>query len=365
MRGLTFHGNEDVRVDDVPDPRIERPTDAVVRVTLAGICGSDLHIYHAGAQFGFAPGGRLGHEFIGIVEEVGPEVAGLAPGDEVMASCCVCDGTCTYCAEGLQSSCASWSLFGWAPRVWQHGGAVEGGQSEFVRVPLAASTLHPIPESLRGEARRPTVLPLVDVMSTAWHGLVGAGVQPGDRVVVIGDGAVGLSAVHGAAAKDASAVICLGHHPDRLERATALGATAVVTSRDTEEIRAQVMELTGGEGAHAVIDTISGTASMEAAHACVRAGGAISCLGMDHFMGKTPAINWFDQFLRNIRITGGLVPGPHYFDELLGLVEAGRLDPAPMLTHTLPIDRAAEGYRMMEERREGVVKVAVAPGLAA
>ncbi len=361
MRGLTFHGEQDVRVEEVPDAALEKPTDAVVRMTMAGICGSDLHILNAGTAFGFEPGTRLGHEFIGTVEEVGPEVTGLRPGDRVLASCRILDGTCPMCHEHLHSSCDSWSLFGWAPRTWQHDGLVQGGQSEYVRVPLAATTLTTMPEALSGMDRQRTMLPLVDVMSTGWHGLRSAGMKAGANVVVIGDGAVGLCAVHGARALDANAVICLGHHEDRLAVAGELGASGVVTSRDTDEIREQVMEMTGGEGAHVVVDSISGKASMAAAHATVRAGGAIACLGMDHFMQNVPEVNWFDQFLRNITITGGLVPGPAYMPELLDAVIAGRLDPAPVLTTELPLEDAADGYRRMQSREEGVIKVCLTP----
>lgn len=361
MRGLTFHGTQDVRVDDVPDPSIEQPTDAIVRVTMAGICGSDLHIYNAGGAFAFTPGSRLGHEFVGTVEAVGPEVSGLAAGDRVMSSCSVACGECTWCREGLASSCVRWSMFGWSPRTWQHGGPVQGGQSEFVRVPLAATTLHPMPESLAAEGREASLLPLVDVMSTGWHGLTAAGTAPGQSVVVIGDGAVGLAAVHGARAKGAERIVCLGHHADRLATATALGATLVVDSRDDDEIASAVKDHTGGEGAHVVVDSISGPESMASAHACVRPGGTIACLGMDHFMGKTPSVNWFDQFVRNISVTGGLVPGKRYFPELLGLLEAGTIDPAPMLSHTLPLDQAADGYALMATRAEGVTKVALRP----
>ncbi len=361
MKGLTFQGAANVEVIDVPDAQLIQPTDAIVKVTLAAICGSDLHIFNAGEAFGFPAGSRLGHEFIGTVEEVGSEVKGLKRGDRVMSSCSVADGTCVYCQEDLASSCVGWSLFGWAPRVWQHGGETQGGQSEYVRVPFAATTLRVIPESLAGTDRETTVLPLVDVMSTGMHGLHSAGTQPGQNVVVIGDGAVGLSAVHSAAAIGAANVICLGHHPDRLAIATTLGATEIITTRDNDEIKERVYELTEGQGAHVVVDSISSPESMATAHAAVRAGGAISCLGMDHFMGRTPEINWFDQFLRNVTITGGLVPGPAYFHQLLDLVEAGRLDPAPLLTHQLDLSDGAEGYAMMAERRNGVVKVALRP----
>ena len=194
-----------------------------------------------------------------------------------------------------------------------------------------------------------------------WHGLTSAGAAPGQSVVVIGDGAVGLAGVHGARAKGAERIVALGHHADRLATATELGATLTVESRDVDEIKQLVMEHTGGEGAHVVVDSISSPGSMATAHACVRPGGTIACLGMDHFMGSTPTINWFDQFLRNISVTGGLVPGPRYLSELLGLVEQGKLDPAPMLSHTIPLAEAADGYKLMAERAEGVTKVALRP----
>jgi threonine dehydrogenase-like Zn-dependent dehydrogenase len=361
MRGLTFQANENVQVTDVSDPGLLESTDAVVRITMAGICGTDLHALHAGEQFGLSPGGRLGHEFLGTVEEVGAAVTAVAPGDRVLAAVCVSCGECVYCREGMRSSCVKMSMFGWAPRLWGYGGDVQGGQSQFARVPLADANLIKIPESLSAPEHETRLLPLIDVMSTGWHGLVAGRVQAGHNVVVIGDGAVGLSAVHGARAMGAENIICLGHHPDRLAAAEKLGATVIGTSRDTDELKELVMANTDGQGAHTVVDTISGTASMATAHATVRAGGSIACLGMDHFMGKTPEVNWFDQFLRNITVTGGLVHGPAYLPELLRLSENGTIDPSPMISHTLPMEEAPSGYRMMAERAEGVIKVAVQP----
>jgi len=218
-----------------------------------------------------------------------------------------------------------------------------------------------MPEALQDAGREATLLPHDDEMNTGWHGLTAAGAAPGQSVVVIGDGAVGLAGVHGARAKGAERIVALGHHADRLATATTLGATLTVDSRDDEEIKQLVMEHTGGEGAHVVIDSISSPGSMATAHATVRPGGTIACLGMDPVMGSTPAINWFDQFLRNISVTGGLVPGPRYIPELLELVQAGTLDPAPMLSHRLPLTEAAEGYRLMAARAEGVTKVALTP----
>jgi alcohol dehydrogenase len=359
MRGLTFHGDRDVRVDELPEPTVQAPTDALVRVTMAGICGSDLHVYNAGAAFGFTEGTRLGHEFIGTVEAVGGDVRTVAPGDRVLSSVSVACEECSYCREGLFSSCERWSLFGWAPRVWAHGGVVEGAQSELMRVPLADGTLVGVPDELAGPEQELSTLPLVDMLSTAWHGLTGAGVEAGQAVVVIGDGAVGLSAVHGARAKGAEPIFSLGHHEDRLAVAERLGATHLVASREPEEIRERVREATTGRGAHVVVDTISGPASMRAAHAAVRPGGTIACLGMDHFMGKTPELDWRDQYLRNLRITGGLLPGPRYLRELIDLRVQGRLEPSPLLTHRLPLEEAPRGYAMMAAREPGVVKVAL------
>jgi threonine dehydrogenase-like Zn-dependent dehydrogenase len=290
----------------------------------------------------------MGHEYCGIVEEIGRDVRSVKRGQFVIGSFFASDNTCPHCRAGYQTSCMRKT-------------PVIGAQAPFVRVPLADGTLLPVPEALSDVEREASLLPLVDVMSTGWHGLTRAGAAPGQSVVVIGDGAVGLAGVHGAKAKGIERIVALGHHADRLATASVLGATLTIDSRDDEEIKQLVMEHTGGEGAHVVVDSISSPGSMATAHATVRPGGTIACLGMDHFMGSTPAINWFDQFLRNISVTGGLVPGPRYIPELLELVQAGTLDPAPMLSHRLPLTDAAEGYRLMAARAEGVTKVALTP----
>ena len=360
MRGLSFHADRDVRVDDVAEPTIEEPTDALVRVRMAGICGSDLHVYNAGAAFGFPPGTRLGHEFIGVVEAVGDEVRSLRSGDAVLSSPSVACRTASTAGRAFSPRASAGRSS--AGRRGPGSTAARSGWPIGTRAG-AARRRHPgrHARGARGARARCDAAPAgrhdVHRLARPHH----RGTAPGQSVAVIGDGAVGLSAVHGAVAKGAEAVICLGHHEDRLAVARRLGATHVVISREPEEIREQVMEATGGEGAHVVVDTISGIESMAAAHSCVRAGGTISCLGMDHFMGRTPTVNWFDQFLRNISITGGLVPGSRYLPELLDLVAAGRLEPSPVLTHRPPLDEAAEGYRLMADRVEGVVKVAVLP----
>jgi len=359
MRGVTFQGNGSIAVEDLPDPEILAPTDAVLEVTMAGICGSDLHILHAGEAFGFAHGARLGHEFLGTIQAVGREVTGFAPGDRVMVAVGVSCGVCVWCQEGLRASCEKMSIFGWAPRMWKHGGPVEGGQSQYARVPLAQSTLVKIPDALAAREHETKLLPLIDVMSTAMHGLVTGRLHPGDDVVVIGDGAVALSAVHCARAMGAENIICFGHHADRLAIAKTLGATMTSEVRDAQEIAEAVRGATRGQGARVVVDSVSNTDSMEAAHGSVRAGGTISCLGMDHFMGKTPSVNWYDQFVRNVTISGGLVPTGLYIPRLLELLAAGAIDPSPLLTDVMSLDQAVDGYARMAERREGALKVAL------
>jgi threonine dehydrogenase-like Zn-dependent dehydrogenase len=359
VRGVTFQGNGNVVVDDVAEPILLAPTDAIVKITMAGICGSDLHILNAGEAFGFEPGARLGHEFLGTLVEIGSDVRGFVPGDRVMVAVGVSCGHCVWCQEGIRASCEQMSIFGWTPRLWRHGGAVEGGQSEYARVPLAQTTMIKIPDAVAASEHEPKLVPIIDVMSTAMHGLVTGRLHPGDDVVVIGDGAVALSAVHCARALGAENIICFGHHADRLALARTLGATATSDVRDATEIAEFARNGTRGHGARVVVDSVSNTDSLQAAHGSVRPGGTISCLGMDHFMGKTPNVNWYDQFVRNITITGGLLPTGLYIPRLLELLAEGEIDPSPMLTNTLPLADAAEGYRMMAERRAGAVKVAI------
>jgi threonine dehydrogenase-like Zn-dependent dehydrogenase len=358
-----YHGDGDIRVDEVPEPGLREPTDALVRVTLAGICGSDLHFYRAGSALGFAPPERVGHEFVGEVLEVGAEVRGVRPGQAVVSSPSIADGSCEMCRERLYYACErGLGFFGYSGAFWHYGGPVEGGQSELVRVPFADYTLVPVPEELAAPELRPALVGIIDVMGTGWHGADAAGVAPGDDVLVVGDGAVGLCAAHAAVARGARRVILAGHHADRLAIGRTLGATDVVETRDPAEAGELVRGLTGGHGARVVIASVSGDAPLATAHACVKAGGVISCIGLDQAVGAPPGVDWMDQFLRNITITGGLVPGRRNVPHLMGLLAEGAIDPTPVFTHRLPLERAADGYRMMARREEGVVKVVLEPG---
>lgn len=360
MRAARYHGLRDVRVDTVPEPTILKGSDALVRVTKASICGSDLHFFNNGGDLGLQPGTRLGHEFVGVVEAVGADVSSLKAGDRVVAPFVFSDGTCFYCSRGLHSSCEHGGIFG-SPFWGEHaGGEVEGGQSEFVRVPEADGTLVVIPEALAGDAHDLKVLPLGDVFSTGYHGVVNAGVGRGSSVVVLGDGAVGVCAVQGAALRGAEVVIHVGHHDDRLAIAAANGATHTINARETDPEEA-IRELTGGRGADAVVETISSNVSLQRALAVARDGGGVAVLGMSHFFEPVDQ-PYSAAFMRNLHIHPGVCPSRAYIPELLDALAAGRIDPSVVLTHDLPLEDAARGFQIMDGREEGSIKVALTPG---
>lgn len=358
MRGLIFNGPDDVRVETVPDPSILTPNDALIRVTKAGICGTDLHIYHDGPNFGISPGCRLGHEFVGVVEDVGAEVRRVKRGDKIMSPFTLSCGQCHFCREELYTSCVIGGVYGAGENFWLPG-PVQGGQSEYVRVPLADGTLEVVPESLADEANDIRVLMLTDNFSTGYHAAVGAELRPGDVVMVIGDGAVGLLATHAASLFGPAALVLSGHHDDRLAIGERLGATHVVNSK-TGDPRALVAELTGGLGPNAVIDCIASPESMRLACETVRPGGTISWVGLGVFF-DAPDIPWDLAFLRNLKFHGGMAIVRRYLRHLWPLLEQGRIDPSLVVTDDLPLKDAATGYTLMANREAGSLKVAVSP----
>jgi threonine dehydrogenase-like Zn-dependent dehydrogenase len=360
MRGLVFNAPRDVSVTDVPDPAMLAPTDAIVRVTKAGICGSDMHIYNHGDAFGFDAGCRLGHEFVGIVDEVGSEVAGVRPGRRVVSPFWISCGVCHFCRKGLFTSCVNGGCFGFQA-FWPHGGNVEGGQSQYVRVPFADGTLVPVPDELADVDDR-VLLPLVDVFTTAYHAVKGSDLAHGQTALVIGDGAVGLLACQAARLLGGEHIVLAGHHDDRLAVGTQLGATHTVnTKADASALGDLLADLTDSLGPDVVIDAISSADSMAQATQIVQPGGTVSWVGMEVFLGA-PQLPWDLCFLRNLTIRGGVAPVRRYLPELWPLVASGELDPSPVLTHDLPLERAAEGYDIMATRAEGSVKVCVSPG---
>ncbi|MFI6049843.1 zinc-binding dehydrogenase [Streptomyces violascens] len=336
MRASTIHGHQDIRVEDVPDPVVRHPTDAVVRVTHACICGSDLLGYRSTAPRGASQ--RTGHEFIGVVEAVGADVTGTRPGDRVVAPFCWSDGSCPHCAAGVHTSCPRGGFFG------QPGS--DGGHGEAVRVPFADGTLVPVPDS--GHVPAAALLALSDVMGTGHHAALCAGVRPGATVAVIGDGAVGLCGVLAARRLGAERIIVVSRHADRAAVAVRFGATDVVTERGGHAVEA-VHELTRGLGAEAVLGAAGTGEAMHTALAVARDGGAIGFVGVPH--DGNEGVDFRQMFRRNVALRGGIAPVRAYLPELLADVLAGRLDPSPVFDLAISLEDVAEGYRAMDERR--------------
>ncbi|MFF2995166.1 zinc-dependent alcohol dehydrogenase family protein [Streptomyces sp. NPDC057950] len=346
MRATVIHGPNDIRIDEVPDPRIEHPADAVVRVVNACICGSDLWAYRGVASR--VAGQRIGHEFLGIVEETGSEVSGVRPGDFVVAPFVWSDGTCDFCREGLQTSCPHGGF-------WGEVGS-DGGQGEAVRVPYADGTLVQLPKEAAGDEKLlPGLLALSDVMSTGHHAALSARVRPGGTVAVVGDGAVGLCGVLAAHRLGAGRIIALGRHQARTDIARAFGATDVVADRGEAAVEA-VKELTGGQGAQAVLEAVGTEESMRTAISIARDGGAVGYVGVPH--GGSAGIDIGQMFDRNITLAGGVAPARAYIPELLPDVLSGAIDPGLVFDRTVGLDGVPDGYRAMDNRTALKVRIA-------
>jgi hypothetical protein len=344
MRATLIYGAGDVRVEHVPDPRLREPTDAVVRVLRSCICGSDLWPY--ASKPASEHGDRIGHEFLGVVEEVGSEVSGLKAGDVVVAPFVWADNTCDFCTEGLQTSCRHGGQWG-AP-------GVDGGQGEAVRVPLAQGTLVKLPVG-EDSALLPSLLTLSDVFSTGHHCAVTAGVSARTTVTVIGDGAVGLSAVLAAKRLGAERIILMGRHADRTDLGVEFGATDVVAERGEEGVE-RVRELTRGDGTHTVLECVGLRPALEMAFGVVRDGGVVSRVGAPQY-ADVPMD--FRSFMRNITLTGGVAPARAYIDELLPDVLEGRVEPGRVFDRTIGLDDVPDGYRAMADRK--ALKVLIRP----
>ncbi|MET0764390.1 MAG: alcohol dehydrogenase catalytic domain-containing protein [Blastococcus sp.] len=340
-----MYGAGDVRVEDVPDPKLELPTDALVRVVRACICGSDLHPYHS--MPASDQGSPMGHEFIGVVEEIGSDVATLSRGDLVIAPFAWSDNTCEFCREGLHTSCRNGGF-------WAAGG-IGGGQAEAVRVPLADGTLVKAPVG-EDSALLPSLLTLSDVFLTGHHAAVKAGVNSRTTVTVIGDGAVGLSAVLAAKRLGAERIVLMGRHTVRTDLGREFGATDVVADRGEEGIE-RVRELTGGDGTHTVLECVGHMPAYEQAVGVVRAGGVISRVGVPQY--EEAPVGFGSLFGRNITLTGGPAPVRAYIEELLPEVLDGRIQPGKVFDRAVDLDGVPAGYRAMDDRE--ALKVLVRP----
>lgn len=337
MRATFMYGAGDVRVQDAPDPVLREPTDAVVRVVRSCVCGSDLHPYHS--MPASERGTPMGHEFLGVVEDLGSEVSGLKRGDLVVSPFAYSDNTCEFCREGLQTSCRNGGFWG-TPEVG-------GGQAEAVRVPQAQGTLVTLPGVGEDSALLPSLLTLSDVYGTGYHAAKQARVGPRTTVTVIGDGAVGLLAVLSARQLGAERIILMGRHKDRTDLGREFGATDVVAERGEEGI-AKVRELTGGDGTHTVLEAVGHMSAYEMAVGVVRPGGVISRVGVPQY--EEAPVGFGSLFGHNITLTGGPAPVRAYIEELLPAVLDGTVEPGKVFDLTVDLEQTPDAYRAMDRR---------------
>jgi threonine dehydrogenase-like Zn-dependent dehydrogenase len=330
MRAAVLHAPYDIRLEQVADPVVEQPTDAVVRLAATCVCGSDLWPYR-GINEVTRPT-PIGHEYCGVVEDVGSEVRGIRPGQFVIGSFFASDNTCASCRAGYHTACLN--------REYP-----SAAQAEAVRVPLADGTLVATPE-LPPADMVPSLLTLSDVMGTGWFAAVAARVQPGMTVAVVGDGAVGLLGVLSAATMGAERIVVMSRHEPRQRLATGFGATDVVAERGDDAVE-RVRDLTGGVGADATLECVGTDEAMQQAIGCTRAGGFVGFVGVPHGV----AVSGERLFRTHVGLHGGPAPVRQYLPELIDLVWQGRIDPGRVFDRTLPLDDVADAYRAMDERR--------------
>jgi threonine dehydrogenase-like Zn-dependent dehydrogenase len=335
MRAAIYGGPRSITVGERPDPAIAEPTDAIVRVVLGCVCGSDLWYYRGESPHALGP---IGHEFIGVVEEVGADVRSVVKGNLVVAPFTFCDGTCPHCQAGWPSNCAHGGSFG------NHG--VDGGQGEAVRVPFADATLVPVPGSGHSDETLRSLATLADVMCTGHHAAVSAGVKPGHVVAVVGDGAVGLCAVIASARLGASRIIALSRNPARQLLAREFGATDIVPERGDAATQS-IMEMTDGIGVDAALECVGTGQSMTTAFAIARPGSIVGAIGAPHDV-EVP-INTV--IFRNIGLRGGVAPVRRYIPELLDDVLEGRINPGRVFDYETDLDGVPQAYDAMNERR--------------
>ena len=335
MRAAIFHAPGDITVAAIPDPTIAAPTDAIVRVVLACVCGSDLWYWRGLTEHG---NNGIGHEFVGVVEAIGSAVTSIREGDFVIAPFAFSDGTCPNCLAGVQTACLAGGFFGDADGL--------GGQAELVRVPQADGTLVKVPAGTYDDATMRSLLALSDVMGTGHHAAFSAGVTAGDTVAVVGDGAVGLSAVLAANRLGANRIIALSRNPARQALAREFGATDIIEQRGDEAVE-MVRGLTGGIGVDAALECVGTNDAMSTAMAIARPGSTVGYVGVPHGVElEVPTI-----FYRNVGIQGGPAPVRAYIPALLEDVLAGRINPGRVFDFETDLEHTADAYAAMDDRR--------------
>ncbi len=330
MFATVMHGPGDVRYERVDEPKLLKPTDAIIKLSATCICGSDLWPYR-GLQPQDGPA-AMGHEYCGVVVEVGSEVRSLKPGQFVVGSFCLSDNTCPHCQFGFQSSCAQREF-------------MTGAQAPYARVPLAEGTLVAT-EEMPDAAMIPHMLAVSDVLGTGWYGAVAANVREGGTVVVVGDGAVGLMGVMAAQQMGAGRIIAMSRHESRQKLAREFGATDIVAARGEDGI-VEIMDLTDGIGAESVIEAVGMEQSMTQAIGVCRPGGSIGYVGVPHGV----SFDGQQLFFRQQRMLGGPAPVRRFLPDLMDRVLQGKIAPGKVFDQSLPLEQVAEGYKAMDERR--------------
>lgn len=344
MKALVFHGPGDVRCDGVPEPALTAPDGAILRVTAASICGSDLHLFHG--RVPVPEGLIIGHEFVGVVEAVGPAVTSVQPGARVIAPGVIGCGTCMPCRTGRVTACTTYpvKVYGIAPTL-------QGGQAELVYVPHADVNLVPIPEGLHDE----DVLFLTDILPTGYQGAERGRVAPGDVVAIVGSGPIGLTSLLSAQLMGAAHVVLVDPDPARRAAAVRFGGTAVTPDDAVDRI----LGLTAGRGADVVIEAVGREETLAAAVGLVRVGGHVSVVGV--FVEPAMPFPIGLAFMKDVTLRIGLADVPRHLPPLLALVQSGRLRPRELITHRLALRDGRDAYRLFDERREGCLKIVLDP----
>jgi threonine dehydrogenase-like Zn-dependent dehydrogenase len=330
MRGAVIYAPRDVRFENLDDPEILQPTDAVIRTAVTCVCGSDLWPYRGLEPLGEAH--PMGHEYVGFVEEVGSEVTSVEPGQFVVGSFATSDNTCANCRNGWQSNCLNREFMSTC-------------QADYVRIPNAQGTLVATDE-VPDEEFWPSLLAVSDVMGTGWYAALAAEVEPGSTAVVVGDGAVGLCGVIAAKELGAERIIAMSRHEPRQKLAREFGATDIITERGEEGV-ARVKDLTNGIGADAVLECVGTAQAMQQALHAARPGGNVGFVGVPHEV----AVDGQELFFSHVGLRGGPAPVRRYLPDLIERVLTGRIDPGKVFDLVLPLEQVAEGYRAMDERR--------------
>ncbi len=344
MKAVTFHGVKDVRVEDKPEPELLAPDDAIVRITATGVCGSDLHIYHGRVQI--EPGFTIGHEYVGIVEQVGPQVSTVAVGDRVLGCFQVACGFCWSCRRGDFHKCAETRTFGHGATL----GSLQGTQAEKALVPRANLSLRKIPENLSDDV----ALFAGDVMGTGYHAVTHAGIRPGDTVAVVGLGPVGLCAVQAARVAGAAQVIAVDSVPERLAKAHEFGAIAVHLTED--DPRAAVKRATEGRGVDIAVEAVGVPAALDMAARLTRPCGTVSVVGV---YAERTEVHMGLIWIKALSMCTGHANVIAHLDPVLALLQSGQLDPAPLVSHHMKLEDAPEAYAMYDRRE--ALKIVLQP----